>query len=177
MTLKPSAHKPSWLLPWLSHQDSMMDKLSAEASQAKLSVKQHGWAKSGWWERYLLGLSSPKVLRREVVVSSGGHACWYARTTIPEQCYENHHADLFSRLTTESLGAILFSDARIKRQQLSNDLIDADCLEYYWLNERLRAGAASFWSRLSLFTINETSPFYLIEILLPGLFQATQGQK
>lgn len=169
-----TAEKATWLLPWLTYQQSMIAKLRNEVGEARLCIRHHDWTLSGWWERYVLGIPVSMVLRREITVSAGQHFCWFARTTIPQATFAAN-AKIFSRLQNETLGEILFSEEGITRQRFTNYLINKDCLEYYWLTSADRAQAETFWLRFSMFTIHGGSPFFLIEILLPGLWQAERG--
>ncbi|WP_232220578.1 hypothetical protein [Legionella tunisiensis] len=46
-------------------------------------------------------------------------------------------------------------------------------LEYYWLLPYLDRQRAELWARLSVFTLAEKAPFYLLEVLLPDLLRVT----
>ena len=173
-----SQNKPIWIVPWLKCRSLMTGKLQADLQSGSGSVQlkriAETWTGVGWWERYMLGLEAGRMFQREITIAAGNDLCWYARTLVPELCYSAHES-IFSRLQNESLGDILFSDARINRAGLKIYSIDAMAIEYYWLNQAWREDATCFWVRLSHFIIAEEPlhSFFLSEILLPGLGRAT----
>ncbi|MBA2656149.1 MAG: chorismate lyase [Tatlockia sp.] len=179
--LKINANPPNNLKSWLSHNDSLTQKLKDQSGNAEIQVLNQDWAQPGWWDKYLLGLIEP-IIQRNILMFSHKKACWFARTIIPNSSYQQCSL-LFNRLSEEPLSVILFSDPTIKRILLQNYAINEHSLEYYWLPETVRTLAQhskltldetgmnikEFWVRFSIFTIAEISNFYLIEILLPGL--------
>lgn len=168
---KVSSIKPLWLQPWLDCTESLTDKLRNEAGDAHLDVISQNLIPVSWWDAYVLKITARSVMQREIVMSAHGNFCWYARTIIPEDTLKNN-VMLFDRLQQESLGAIIFGNEQIKRLSMTTYSIDATCIEYYWPDSKIRGDAQSLWARLSMFEINRLSPFFLIEILLPGLFTA-----
>lgn len=174
---------PTELLPWLLNKQSMTGKLQAATnSPVTLAVLHQKWSPVGFWEKYILGLENTgSVWQREITISAGDTLCWYARTLIPKDTYTAYES-IFSRLEKETLGDIIFSDARIARTSLLHYQIDSQCMEYYWLDSPMQTDyyPDKFWLRLSEFHIESASAFYLIEILLPGLLHVTSktsGQK
>lgn len=165
------ANKPPLLKPWLDHTESLTDKLRHEAGDATLSVINQDYISPGWWDRFVLQINTPSLVQREIVISSRKNTCWYARTIIPDDTFEANEL-LFGRLKQESLGALIFGDTGITRHSMVTYFIDSKCIEYYWLSSAMRGNSQSFWARLSMFEINKASPFFLIEILLPGLLTA-----
>ncbi len=166
---------PKVLLPWLLNEESMTDKLQALCDfPVSLAVCEQKWCPVGFWEKYMLGLGKGSIWQRNITISSGDTLCWYARTLIPKVTYTNYEA-IFSRLKKESLGQIIFSDARIVRNYLNHYQIDSKCMEYYWLDALMRPekNTDKFWVRLSEFQIEGAHAFYLIEVLLPGLLKLT----
>lgn len=169
--LKAHSTPSADLLPWLSHQSSLTDKLKANSGDARLEVLSQQWALANWWDKYTLGLSCDKVMHRNILMYSRQTPCWYARTIIPKETYQTNHS-FFDRLKHESLGVIVFKEPCVKRHLLLNYAINKQCLEYHWLLSPLSEKNAELWVRLSVFTIANTSAFYLVEILLPGLMKA-----
>ncbi|MDI9819888.1 MULTISPECIES: chorismate lyase [unclassified Legionella] len=161
---------PGCLLPWLKHEFSLTEKLKKEAGEARLEVLNQRWAKSGWWEKFVLGLSTDLVIHREILMQAYGNACWYARTIIPDYSYQAHTA-FFHRLKQESLGLIVFNTPEVKRDFMRNYPVNDSCLEYYWLPQSLRGKGNHFWLRFSSFSFSGQSPFYLVEILLPDFLR------
>ena len=179
--LKSLNKEPAELLPWLLNQSSMTEKLQRETTApVTLAVLSQKWMPVGIWEKYVLGLSTGTIWQREITISAGNTPCWYGRTLISKDTYTTYEA-IFSRLKKETLGDIIFSDARIARISLKHYQINSHCMEYYWLHPTMRDqnnNTDSFWLRLSEFRVESTSAFYLIEILLPGLLRTitTLGQ-
>lgn len=174
--LHHSIEKPQGLLPWLLNQQSMTDKLKKETKAVvTLSVLRQWWGPVGLWEKNVLQMKASKVFRREIRVSAGSCPCWFARTVVANSTYQNYEG-IFQRLERESLGEIIFSDKRIQRHSLISYPINDQCMEYYWLGSQLsNEDKTELWIRLSEFSIEGSSFFYLMEILLPGLLTATEA--
>ncbi|ARG97425.1 chorismate--pyruvate lyase family protein [Legionella micdadei] len=171
--LQAHHNPPDNLLPWLTHQASLTDKLQALSGDAELVVLKQYWTAPNWWDKHTLGISEKPILHREILMSSHQIPCWYARTIVPEHTYQASHR-FFNRLTQESLGVIIFNEPRIKRVQLVNYQITSQCIEYHWLNPFLvLKKEEQFWARLSIFNTDVMFNFYLIEILLPGLMRVS----
>lgn len=165
--LIPTANHPPPLplLPWLRHDTSLTNKLRQITGDAQLVVLKEGFRQVDWWATHVLGLEPQTVFQRDIMMFSGQIACWHARTIIPHHTWLAHDT-MFKRLERETLGDIIFSEPAIKRYCLVNYAIDSQSIEYYWLKH---ADFESQWLRLSVFTINNNTPFFLIEIFLPGL--------
>ncbi|MDP1603212.1 MAG: chorismate lyase [Legionella sp.] len=161
---------PRSLLPWVIHQEALTEKLKQSAGDAQLTILNQNWMTSGWWDNHVLGLDRQVILQREILMSAGEHACWYARTIIPQSTY-HIHKPIFNRLNHESLGDIIFSEPRIKRYSMINYAITPQCIEYHWLKPVFCDEDCRLWTRLAIFTIDNDSPFFLIEILLPDLYR------
>ncbi|KTD11418.1 chorismate--pyruvate lyase family protein [Legionella jamestowniensis] len=164
-----TVNPPERLLPWLTHQLSLTDKLKKERGEAVLSILKQEWKDCSWWDKYVLGLNINPVMHREIIMTSQNNACWYARTIIPHDCYEVN-TSLFIRLKEESLGVIIFDTPEIQRERIVHYSIDSTSLEYYWLPHHLRE-RHSLWVRLSKFALPQSTFFYLVEILLPELLR------
>lgn len=168
--LKLERKPSSALLPWLTYQNSLTERLQAKAGNTYLDVLGQDWHAPTIWEKEVLSISDKSVFCREIVMQAFTTPCWYARTIIPQSSYEAG-IDIFVRLKNESLGLLIFSEVRIKRVSLMHYPIDTQCMEYYWLDETMHAGSKLLWARLSVFLIDETFPFCLIEIMLPGIMR------
>lgn len=160
---------PARLLPWLLHTSSLTEKLKKETGEAKLTVLSQQWCAPNWWDRYVLDLAESQVLHRDIVMSTHELPCWYARTIIPETSYKAHET-FFSRLEKESLGAIIYNTEGVRRDSLLYYAIDRNCLEFYWFSHKEK-DETLLWGRRSILYCNKGTPFFLMEIFLPGLLK------
>lgn len=168
-----SADAPASLLPWLTHTQSLTEKLKHAAGETSMKVVSQGF-KQDWWSQHVLELASAPVLQREIVMYAQGRACWYARTLIPNTTWQDNLA-LFAQLHHLSLGQLIFNpEHNISRSWLRHYAIDPGMIEFHWPQEELTAHAKQLWMRLSQFKIAAQHPFYLAEILLPGLLEVSQ---
>jgi len=165
--LQTSTQLPPYLIPWVRSQFSLTDQLCAISGDASLEILQEGWRLTSWWDQQVLNLDHQVIFQREIIMKSHHIPCWYARTIIPELTYRSGES-LFKRLKTESLGAIIFNEPSIQRVQLIDYPLGHDSIEYHWLKPAWRSEDKPVWSRLSTLMM-KTHPFYLVEILLPGL--------
>ena len=158
------------LEPWLTHPHSLTERLIMKAGHAHLNVLRQSWQATDWWDKQMFQVQDSTVWHREIVMTASDEPCWYARTIIPRTTYEANEKT-FDRLQKESLGKIIFNDSRIERLFLFHYPIDAKSIEYYWLNDMLHQHSKIVWVRLSAFSIDKNTPFYLVEIMLPGLMR------
>lgn len=161
---------PQALLPWITYQDSLTERLKATAGEARLDVLAQRWVLPNWWDTHVLQIDSETVLHREILIWAHHKPCWYARTVIP---YTTYHTDaaFFNRLEKESLGELIFNQVRVKRVYQINYPINDQSIEYHWLTEAMHYQTKTLWVRLSTFVIDDDRPFFLIETLLPGLMR------
>lgn len=168
-TLVPlTCESPQLLLPWLTYQQSLTRRLETKAEGVKLEVLRQRVDYPDWWDKHVLQINEISVLHREIVMWAGATPCWYARTVIPKTTYENNPI-FFDRLKNESLGALIFNEKKVERISLVYYPINNQTIEYHWLDETLHCQVIILWVRLSIFTIGRKLPFFLIEIMLPGL--------
>lgn len=156
------------LLPWLNYTKALTDKLREKAGDAELHVLQQQWQRPKWWDRYTLKLTSERIYQREIAMQAHNKLCWYARTIIPEITYHENES-LFARLKHEPLTKLIFDNPETERVSFLNYPITPQTIEYHWLQPAMHEEKALLWARLSGFIVNESPPFYLFEILLPGL--------
>ena len=142
------------------------------AGEAGLSVLKHQRIATGWWEKFVLGIKSEFIWQREILMTAGQKTCWYARTLIPDETHQAY-GSFFGRLQHASLGELIFGEQPIRRAAMVTYPVDWTCMEYYWMDSALKRQAPSLWVRLSQFAMDSTHSFYLIEILLPDLLDAT----
>lgn len=159
--------KKSGIENWLVYPYSLTERLIDIAGDASLEVIAQGWEPACAWDRIILNDSSDRVWRREISMSAEGHACWYARTMVPELTYTNCRI-FFDQLKTKSLGMLIFNSLIVERTSLAHYAIDESANEYQWLPEALRPIPPQIlWARLSHLMLHKQFPFYLVEILLP----------
>lgn len=161
---------PEDLNPWLQHKNSLTEKLRAEAGEARLELLQQQWAKTSWWERFVLNVTTKSVLRREILMSARQVPCWYGRTIIPDYAYEAQPS-FFECLQQKPLGELVFKEAKANRTILFDYPINFQCIEYHWLSAYLDDKDAVLGGRLSVFNIDNYIPFYLVEVLFPGFLR------
>lgn len=165
--IRVSHPPPSYLIPWISCQSSLTDQLKELTGEASIEVLKEDWRSTNWWDNHVLHLGQQVVFHREIVMRSHQIPCWYARTIIPEVTYKAGRS-IFSRLKTESLGALIFNEPDIKRIQLMHYPLSRESIEYHWLKSAWMSEERIVWLRLSTLML-EIHPFFLVEILLPGL--------
>lgn len=168
---------PEPLLPWLTYTKSLTQKLYDLTGNTKLEIINQQWQLPDAWEQTVLKIPMNEatghqelVFHREILMKSLDVPCWYARTIIPTQTYENNKT-LFKRLEQESLGQLIFNGPEIQRVSLKHYPILADNTEYRWLDKSLHQQQSSLWMRLSEFIVNQQNTFFLAEIILPGLLR------
>lgn len=167
--LQHDEQPPAELLPWLTHSESLTEKLVKRTSMpVQLQVLSQQWGAVDSWEKTTLAIQEDRILRREILMLAGGKPCWYARTLIPHTVYEVA-PEKFSRLAHESLGQIIFSDAAIHRVLLGYYPIIATSHESWWLRGVASESTDRHWVRFSEISVFSQYQFYLIEILLPEL--------
>lgn len=158
----------SALLPWITYEDSLTERLQEKAGYARLQVIGQRWDKPNWWDQQVLHIRNGVVFHREIVMWAGQDACWYARTIIPEATYKADFA-LFDRLQKESLRELIFNEPRVTRAYMMHYPICKQSIEYTWLSQLMHSNATVLWVRASAFIIQDKFPFYLLETLLPAL--------
>lgn len=158
------------LMPWLTCETSLTNKLTLAAGDARLDVRAQHWEKPDEWDLTVLKLNAIEVMHREIAMWAFDVPCWYARTILPIATY-NNNCQLFDRLKNESLGELIFNGNHIKRVSLNRYMISQSSHEYNWLHELAPNDASPLWMRLSEFTVTSGDSFFLAEILLPGLLR------
>ena len=158
----------SILLPWITYEDSLTERLHQKAGDARLEVLGQQWEAPNWWDKQVLHIKTEPVFHREILMWSGKEACWYARTILPKETYRAEPS-FFDRLQNESMGELIFNESRIKRAYLMHYPICKQSIEYSWLSQAMHGNATVLWVRASAFVLQGKFPFYLLETLLPAL--------
>lgn len=157
---------PEWLKEWLLEEGSLTAKLQKITGASALKPLRNNWQKPDWWANHVLLHQEDKVFQREIIISSHGLPCWYARTIIPSSTYYTF-CDIFEKLATKSLGDIIFSEPHIERTALCFYKVEKENIEYYWPKKYHLKVQEGMWTKLSHFMIDARFPFYLSEIFLP----------
>lgn len=168
--LNQSHYLPNSLLPWLTHVQSLTQKLRQVANEANLEIVRQEWEKTNEWDEAVLTLIPQNVFHRDIAMYAHHQPCWFARTILPKATYDANMA-LFARLEQETLGDLIFKGKEIQRVSIDQFMIDDASTPYEWLTTDLRCEETKFWARLSEFSVNHQGSFFLLEILLPPLLR------
>ncbi|MCX7116803.1 MAG: chorismate lyase [Legionellales bacterium] len=162
------AEVPSFLIPWLTEQGAITDRLIQESGDAQLEVLIQAFRSTNAWEEQVLHLKKEEIFYREILMWSHKTRCWFARTLIPKDTYQS---DLlfFGRLQHETLGALIYDEPRVKRGERFCYSIGKESIEYHGLTSAMHEFSDVLWARRSVYTFQEQGDFYLLEIFLPGL--------
>lgn len=157
-----------FLKSWLECQDSLTDKLKTKVGQIDLELLTQQWTTPNWWDKYVLSIQDDTIFQREIIMKNQGMVYWYARSVIPQTCY-NLEPEFFDRLEKESIRNLIFGESKVRRLPLLCYPVDKMNLEFYWVKKYISSSYASLWVRLTELVFLEQNSFYLIEILLPEL--------
>lgn len=164
------SEQPIPLSHWIHHQGPLTDKLQASVGTTALKVLSQQWQSASYWEKQVLLLKNQQVFQREILMTSQDKVYWYAKTIIPQSCYQLD-TKFFQRLENESIRTLIFDTKEVHKANRIVYPIDDTCLEFYWLKHYLPESSGIFWVRFSELVFLNTSSFYLVEILLPELEQ------
>lgn len=164
----PESKSSEFLMDWRTHPDSLTDKLKSISGEAKLQLLSQGWIRPSWWDAHVLTLQNEPMFQREIAMHSQGVACWYARSIIPEHCF-NLDPVFFNRLENESIRHLIFNNHKVHRVSLHDYCVDYQCLEFYWVQKYFDRAFDTLWVRLAEYSFLSMASFYLVEILLPEL--------
>lgn len=153
---------PAHLLPWLASQASMNEMLKQKTGDVKTEVLNTEWLRANWWARYALHLSVEPLYLREVVISSWGKPCWYARSYFPEPLFHTH-ASFFQALNHHSLGQLIFNQNVVQCLERDYYQIEEHHLEFYW-PQKVGIMERGRWIRRAHYRFNDGGDFYLIEL-------------
>jgi len=158
------------LLHWLNWPERFTDKLKQKAGDVQLRVLSQGWKDRTYWDANALQVADTRLFVREIVMCADAVPCWYARTIIPESTFL-FDASLFLRLEQESVGDLIFQANSIERVSLNYYAINQSAIEYHWLHKHKHKPSKpqDLPVRFSKLMVSGGFPFYLVEILLPGL--------
>ncbi|WP_241480299.1 chorismate--pyruvate lyase family protein [Legionella norrlandica] len=153
---------------WLEYQGSLTDKLKAIRGSIELELLSQSWTSPKWWDRHVLHIKDENIFQREIIMKNSGIAYWYARSIIPQTCYDLS-PEFFNRLKHESIRNLIFGESRVRRLPMLCYPVDQLNLEFHWVKKYIGSIQAPLWVRLIELVFLEKSSFYLTEILLPEL--------
>lgn len=160
------------LRDWRECPHSLTDKLQTVKGSVQLELISQKWTQPNWWDRYLLQIHDELIFEREILMKHQSTVYWYARTIIPQKCY-NSNPEFFKRLEKESIRNLIFNNPKVHRAVMLNYPIDQQCIEYHWAKRHLAHIDGIIWVRLAKYTLNYLESFYLAELLLPELENAS----
>jgi chorismate--pyruvate lyase len=159
---------PFFLRDWIEHQYSLTDKFNAAKGSSHLEVISQNWIAPTWWDTYLLNIDDKLIFQREILMKHQGVDYWYARTIIPQKCY-NSNPDFFKRLEKESIRNLIFDNNTVHRINMINYPVNHQCIEFNWVKKYLNSTSDILWVRLAEYSFQGLESFFLVEILLPEL--------
>lgn len=162
------AKDPHFLKKWRECEESLTDKLKNATGSADLELVFQNWIKSTWWDNNILQIRNDRIFLREIIMKNRGVDCWYARTIIPQRCF-NLNTDFFKRLEQESIRNLIFGESKVQRLNMICYPVNGGCIEYYWVKKYIKSMPELLWVRLAEYSFLNKEHFYLIEILLPEL--------
>lgn len=165
--LKIDIEVPTGLDAWLHCEKPITDKLMGLTGNAHFEVLSQKWISAKWWDTHVF-LIKEQILQREIFMKSQGRVYWYARTVIPNSCYQLEPA-FFKRLEHESMRDLIFDEPKVTLVQRVVYPINAQCMEYHWIKKYSNITQDTLWVRLAEFSFQQSISFYLIEILFPEL--------
>lgn len=168
LILSADVKKLEPIVPWVGHQDSLTDKLKKSKGSVELKLISQKWVQPTWWDSFSLKIKDKLLFEREIIMSSQNIDYWYARTIIPQKCFDLDPI-FFQRLKNESIRNLIFTGDIVQRVQMIDYPINNQCIEYYWIKKHINTFEDSFWVRLAEFSVHQSESFYLMEILLPEL--------
>lgn len=166
------AHCSKQFLEWINYHHSLTDKLSKAKGGVQLELISQQWISTDLWSKNLLEIQDVSVFQREIIMKSHDVAYWYARSIIPQKCYDSAPA-FFDRLKKESIKNLIFDNDRVCRINSINYPVDNQCVEFYWVKKYINTVQGILWVRIAEFSFQQKESFYLVEIMLPELEDIT----
>lgn len=159
-------------LEWVNYKQSLTDKLRDMHGDAQIELLSQHWVRTDFWSKSLLDVRDHSVFQREILMKSHDIPYWYARTIIPQRCYDLD-TEFFGRLRKESVKNLIFNMEQVKRVNSINYPVDDQCVEFYWVKKYIPTIRDVLWVRIAEFSFMEKESFYLVEIMFPELGEIT----
>ena len=162
------AHSSAQLSEWINAQDSLTERLKRSTGEAQLELLNQQWVTPDQWDRHLLQIDDPLIFERNIIMKSQGIVYWYARSIIPQKCYDLDPL-FFNRLQKESIKNLIFDEVNVQRINFITYPANDQCPEFHWVKKYINVVHGILWVRLAEFLFQQKESFYLVEILLPAL--------
>jgi chorismate--pyruvate lyase len=160
---------PSQILCWLFDPASLTSRLVAACSKTfRVQVLEQTWRTPMHSELRRLGMPCRQTaLIREVLLFCGETPWVFARTVIPQRTLTGKRKFL-ANLGTKPLGAVLFADPHMKRDEIEVARLSAGQPLYERAVQALSDVPPTIWGRRSVFYLQD-KPLLVNEIFLPGI--------
>lgn len=165
----PRNRIPRAVLDWLLDSSSLTERLRRHCEgRLRVRVIDQTWARPERGEAQALGIRySERALVRQVQLLGNGEPWVFARTVIPVRSLQGPQRRL-ARLGTKPLGAVLFTDKSMRRENLELvSLLPGQTL-FETAARDLPQRPGMIWGRRSVFWLGER-PLLVSEMFLPGL--------
>lgn len=161
---------PTKIQRWLTDRDSLTRHLICTCQQAQskfhVVVLDQAWGKPQASEAKLLGMKQNKLgFIRQVYLYCGDTPWVYAKTVIPRATLHGELQKL-TKLGTQPLGEVLFTDQHITREAIQIAKITKDHALFNTATEQSLSIASTIWGRRSVFRVAEKL-LLVSEIFLP----------
>jgi len=155
---------PAEVQSWLFDQASLTARLKRRSGKFEVRVLSQCHQRPTLDERQILGIRPGRhALVRQVCLYSDGIASVYARTVIPTPTLTGRQR-IYAKLGTRPLGAMLFADLTMKRDEV---MVAEFSLDELPLADS--SGSGTCWGRRSIFRVGG-KPLLVSEYFLPTLF-------
>jgi len=162
---------PQGMACWLYDPASLTARLVAACEQQfRVQVLSQGWGTPFHNEARRLGVRARQsALIREVFLYCGNTPWVFARTVIPRSTLSGKQKYL-ANLGSKPLGAVLFSDPHMRRDQFEVACIEAGQYLYTAATQASHKKPKQIWGRRSVFYL-AGKPLLVNEIFLPAIAQ------
>lgn len=157
---------------WLTDKGSLTSRLQALSKTQSQTFSVHPKSlvnsKPGHDEAQLIEVSSRQhILQREVGLYCGERCVVFAHSILPYSSLRGEWQVLGS-LGARPLGAVLFSDPRVKRTALSYKKLSPSHPLYLKATIGLKSTPKTLWARRSVFSL-KAAKILVTEVFLPAL--------
>ena len=164
-----SSKVPACMQDWLHDKGSLTRRLvQACQGQFRVEVLSLAWQRPMLNEALRLGLpAQQRALIRQVMLYCNDQPWVYARTVLPVRTLDGPYRFLI-RLGNRPLGAVLFADPSIKRDEMEFACIQPGSTMFDMATSRSADIPECIWGRRSVFHL-QTAPILVNEIFLPSI--------
>ena len=168
---------PDNMACWLFDPASLTARLiNACDGQFRVRVMSQSWGTPLWNESKRLGMRERQAaLIREVFLYCDDQAWVFARTVIPRTTLSGKEKYL-ANLGSKPLGAVLFADPNMRRDQFEVTCLREGDLLYAHANQLTNSKPTEIWGRRSGFYLSD-KPLLVNEIFLPSIAQCRSARR